>query len=152
MKKLAIIAVLSALLGVSCATFPPRSGTVIDDTIAPEETATIYFMFFRPDSYMNNPVNRRRSRLISVPAGDAQFTGEIKYRARWGGVRVRFREKDARFVHEFEGGKEYWAIVDFWNGRWGLNLYEEEIKKRISLPLHRTHIGFFPFDPPVVFR
>jgi len=151
MKKLLILLAIAALMGVSCATHPPSSRTVWDKSVSPEQTASIFFVFFKPADYNNNPLGKKKNKVVSIPAGNAEFTGNINYSAKWSGIRVKFKEKGAIFSFDFEGGKEYWAIADYWNGEWGIILYEDEIKKRFSFPPHSKFIGFIPFDPAVTF-
>jgi len=152
MKKLPILLTLAVLLGVSCATYPPSSTTVWDDSVPPEQTAKIFFVMYKPVEYNNNSLGKKVSKVVSVPAGFTEFTGDINYKAKWNGSRVKFKEKGAVFSCTLEGGKEYWAIADYWNGEWGIILCEDEIKNRLDFPPYSTFIGFIPFDPPVFFK
>ena len=152
MKKISILLTFTVILGASCATYPPSAKTVWDDSLPPEQTANIFFIFYKPTGYNNSSLGKKSNKVVSIPAGFTKFTGDIDYSARWRGIKVKFKEKDANFSCTFEGGKEYWAVVEYWNGKWGIDLFEDEIKQRLDFPPHKTLIGFIPFDPPIDFK
>jgi hypothetical protein len=150
MKKLVFVsgAVLSVLLMFSCST----TGTVWDESVPPERSAKILFNYYKPKSYNGITFNKRNFTIVTLPAGDAAFIGDIS----WGNVSYSFSAKNAAFSCKLEGGKEYWAVVSFEYNKdakrriWGIRLYNDVIKLRVGFPPEDKLLGFIPFDPPVI--
>jgi hypothetical protein len=156
MKKLVSVpgAILFALLVFSCSSF--LKGTVWDDSIPPERSAKVIFFFYKPKSYNGITVNTRDFRIVTLPAGNATFTGDVVWGQRAGNVQYNFRTKDAVFSCKLEEGKEYWATVyyeydkDTKRRTWGIYLYNDVIKIRVGYPDDDKLVGFIPFNPPVI--
>jgi hypothetical protein len=154
MKKFVFVfcAVLAVLLMVSCST----AGTVWDDTVPLEQSAKIVFSFYEPTSYNSIAVNKKDFRLVTIPAGNATFTGDVAWFWYAGNVRYNFEAKDAVFSCKVEGGEEYWAVVGYKYDEdakqkiWGIHLYNDVIKVRVGFPGEDKLVGFIPFNPPVI--
>jgi hypothetical protein len=136
---------------LSCAT-----GSVWDASVPPEQSAKIAFSFFEPTSYNQVPVNKNDFAIVTIPAGPAEFSGDIAWMSYGAHTRLNFNVKDAVFSCELERGKEYWAVVvskfDEHNKFyvWGINLYNDEIKLRVGFPDNDKLVGFIPFNPPII--
>jgi hypothetical protein len=129
---------------------------VWDDSIPPEQSAKIAFIFFEPKSYNRIIVDKKEFRIVTIPAGTVEFTGDIAWFGYGANVRYDFDVKDAVFSCKLEGGKEYWALVSFEyseetkNRLWGIKLYNDEIKVRVGYPDDDKLVAFIPFNPPVI--
>jgi hypothetical protein len=152
MKKIGVLfcGLLFVLIAFSCST----TGTVWDDSVAPEESAKIAFYNFDPTSY--NQIRVEKFRFVTIPAGLAEFSGDVAWSSNAGYVRYYFNSKDAVFSCKLEGGKEYWAIAGYQYDEkneariWGIFLYNDAIKVRIGFPGEDKLVGFIPFNPPVI--
>ena len=161
MKKLWVIAG-SVLLFFSCASM--FKGTVWDPSIPPEECAKICFIQFEPTGYNGINVDKKAFALVNIPAGTAQFSGNINW-GYWYYIGNRrytysFKKEDVIFSCALEAGKEYWAFIstrkenendkENENIIWGIDLYEAEIKVIVGTPGSDKLIAFIPFEPPVI--
>jgi hypothetical protein len=136
----------------SCST----AGTVWDDSVPLEQSAKIVFVYFEPTSYNRIIVDKKEFKIVTIPAGAAEFEGDVAWFDYGANVRYDFRVEDAVFSCKLEGGKEYWACVSYKyneeakNRIWGISLYNDEIKNRIGFPGDDKLVGFIPFNPPVI--
>jgi hypothetical protein len=153
MKKIGLVfcIILFGCLVSSCVS---PSTFVWDDTIPPEQSAKIHFIYFTPTSF--NGINVNPKATFSVfPAGNTTFSGNVRWLQGQGStITYRFNVDGAVFSYNLEGGKEYTAIVGY--------QYNEEIKRRVwgiglfrditfgRMTTNDRHIGFIPFDPPVL--
>jgi hypothetical protein len=154
MKKTGVIGIVwLAFIMFSCGSF---TGTVWDDSIPLEQCARVWFHNFEPTSYNRIIVNSRDFRIATIPAGIAEFSGNVAWSSTQGNVRYFFNSKDAVFSCKLEEGKDYWAFAGYKSSDdkkhriWGIYLYDDEIKARIGFPGEDKLVGFIPFDPPVV--
>lgn len=155
-KKLVVLLCVGiSLMSLSCGS---TAGTVWDDSVPPEQRAKIYFAYFEPTSYNQMPVNKKTGLVVSFPAGNAAFQGDVNWFVPgWVEDEMgthRFRAKDVGFSCKLEGGKEYYIIVTNKEEKnrliWGIELYNDVIKNRVGLPPKEKLIGFIPFNPPVI--
>jgi hypothetical protein len=130
------------------------TGTVWDDTIPPEQSARVWFMYFVPKSYNGIDVDAKKFRIATLPAGNAEFSGDIAWSNQGPYVTYTFRSKDANFSCRFEGGEEYiaWVTYEREQGKrvWGIALYKEKIAAKLGAPDKKNLVAFIPFDPPVL--
>jgi len=75
MKKISFFfcVVFASYIFFSCASF------VWDKTIPPEKSATIWFLYYFPASYNGINVNSRNFTKVTLPAGAAEFSGDVKW-------------------------------------------------------------------------
>jgi hypothetical protein len=103
-KTLSGFAVLigMAVLGV-CASHP----IYIDETLAVEKTAVLYFnyntTFFQPASYNGIPLKQKGFHII-IPAGQTTITGRMVVMA----GHTTYEAKNAEFTYDFEPNKIYY--------------------------------------------
>ncbi|MDR1506007.1 MAG: hypothetical protein LBI67_02790 [Treponema sp.] len=155
MKKAGLLffSVVVTLVTLSCLS---SLGTVWDDSVPPGESAKIAFVFFEPASYNQIAVNKKDFRVVTVPAGAAEFAGELVYTTVAGNLMQEFHAKGAVFSCVLEAGKEYWAWGGYTDNEeetvrtWGIRFYEDKIKG--LGPGKGTLVGFIPFDPPITSR
>ena len=154
MKKIwSFFSILIVLVTLSCGS---TKGTVWDDSVPAEQSAKIMFLYFEPTSYNRILVNKKDFRVVFIPAGPAEFGGDIAWYSYGGNTKYIFESKDAAFTCKLEAGEEYWAVVTYKRDEekkrrvWGINLYKDEIKVRVGYPSEDKLVAFIPFDPPVV--
>jgi hypothetical protein len=150
MKKIGLVLciILFGCVMSSCLT-----SFVWDDTIPPEESARIWFIYFIPTSF--NGININPKANVSVlPAGNTEFSGNVRWSEGGGYVTFRFNANDAAFSCNLEGGKDYTALVIYEYNQeikkrvWGIGLYRDITNGR--WPGKDRLIAFIPFDPPVL--
>jgi len=151
-RRITLLCVICAVLvTISCST----TGTVWDDTIPPEQSAKIWFYCFVTKSYNGMDVPKK-FRIATLPAGDAEFSGDVKWSSAGYNVTYYFNAKDAGFSCNLEGGEEYIAWVTYerdkesGNRVWGIALYKEKITAKVGGPSKKNLVAFIPFDPPVL--
>jgi hypothetical protein len=143
---IAALVILNILLAGSCVTT-----TVWDDSIPPEESSKVMFVFFKPTSFNGIPI---KGGILIIPAGAVKFCGDVKWTDHGYQVTYTFKSKDANFSCELEGGKEYTAWVTSQYDEktkartWGVSLYHDI--KSVGYPKKENLIAFIPFDPLVL--
>jgi len=150
MKKLSF---LFCMVFFSCIAFSCLSTYVWDDKLPPEQSAKVFFVHYYPKSY--NGVNAKPFYLATLPAGAAEFCGDIQWSNRGVNTTTTFNQKDVNFSCNLESGKEYTAVATFEyieeteSLHWGIGLYKE-IKTYVgNTPPEERFIAFIPFDPSV---
>jgi hypothetical protein len=115
-KRLIVGASVLAVLVVlgACITTKP---VVFDESIPPEETADIFFMFLKPTSYNGIALKKWRQTITNqrIPQGEAVFVVDIDHPYVSG--------RDFVFAFNFEGGKEYYIIYVESDDVYGVNVY-----------------------------
>jgi hypothetical protein len=137
LKCVGIFAVL-ATLG-ACVTEP----VVFDESIPPEETATVNFAFLQPTAYNGIPVDKKKWVRTKIPQGETSFVVDIYGPDRESGVVVR----GSGFIinYNFEGGKEYSLYFAQKGDLYGADVYNAPLPK-INWPPEDALIGFVPFE------
>ena len=132
------------------------TGNVWDDTTPPEQSAKIAFVNYEPTSYNGINVDKKQFRLVTLPAGTIDFSGDVNWSSQGYNVRYYFNAKDAVFSCRLEENEEYWAFVgykpsdDKKSKIWGISLYKDTIKAKVGGPGDDKLVGFIPFNPPVI--
>jgi hypothetical protein len=149
MKKLYLCA-LVIFLTMSCST----TGTVWDNSIPPEESSRVMFWAFAPTSFNDIPIKLGMVKILTIPAGNIKFCGNVEWFAYGVNVKYTFSSKDASFSCNLEGGKEYTAWTSYKYDEenkvriWGIFLYHDI--KPVGYPPEDKLITFIPFDPLVL--
>jgi hypothetical protein len=149
MKNLYLCFVI-VLLTISCST----AGTVWDDSIPPEESAKVAFWQFDPTSFNGVPLKLGMLKFLTIPAGNTNFTGDVKWSDSGYNVKYIFRSEDASFSCNLEGGKEYTAWTGFEYDEenkvrvWGIFFYHDI--RIVGNPPKKKLIAFIPFNPRVL--
>jgi hypothetical protein len=132
-------------------------GIAGDNLVPFEQSAKIVFVYFEPTSYNQITVNKKEFRIVTLPAGAAEFVGDVAWFEYMGpNIQYNFDTKGAVFSCVLEGVKEYWAVVgykfneDNKTRTWGIYLYDDKIRNRIGFPGDEKLVGFIPFNPPVI--
>jgi hypothetical protein len=120
-----------AVLG-SCVTEP----VVFDETIPPEETATVFFAFLQPTAYNGIPVDKKKWVRTKIPQGEASFVVDVYGPVRGSGFIINYT---------FEGGKEYCLYFAQKDDLFGVDVYNAPLPK-VNWPPRETLIGFVPFE------
>jgi hypothetical protein len=162
-RKIPLLGVICAMLMLGACSSTGFRGFVWDDTVPPEQSATVFFWCYSPTSYNGVDVNPKDFRhYVRLPAGTSEFVGDVK----WSGntrqtVRMNlltetFEKKDTVFSCNLEGGQEYMAVVTYTYDEetkmrhWGIGLYRE-IKSFVGdTPPRERLVAFILFDPPVL--
>ena len=165
-KRIALFGVICAMLALGACSSTGFRGFVWDDTIPPEQSATVFFMYYSPTSYNGISVDPKDFRAyVRLPAGTSEFVGNIKWSGNntmgWSGNNTilytnTFNKEDAVFSCNLEGGEEYMAVVTYeYNEEanvrlWGIGLYRG-IKSFVGdVPPRDRLVAFILFDPPVM--
>lgn len=146
---------ITSLLGVICiiltAVSCSTTGFVWDNTLPPEQSAKIWFLYFTPKTY-NGVDFPSKVYMTTLPAGNAEFSGDIDWYNDVGNIRYHFTAKDVVFSYNLEGGKEYSAVVsrEHIEGAiedvWGIGFYRD-IKTFIgNKPPKDRLVEFIPFQ------
>ena len=150
-RKMTLLGVMCIMLiTISCST----SGTVWDDSIPPEESAKVWFLYFSPKTYNGIDVDTKKFYMATLPAGESTFSGDINWSSTNGNVTYRYNQQDVVFSCNLEGGEEYTAAVsreyieEIKDYVWGIGLYKE-IKVFVgNKPPQERLIVFIPFHSP----
>jgi hypothetical protein len=131
MQGAAVLAAF-AVLG-SCVTKP----VIFDESIPPEETASLVFVQLLPTSYNGITVDKMKWIWTHIPAGPAVFVCDINA--------YNVTGKDFIFVYTFEGGKDYCLYYDHDGENYGVNVYNS-LPPKVGWPPKDTLIAFVPFE------
>jgi len=150
MKKLSFF---FCVVFFSCNAFSCLSTYVWDKTIPPEQSAKVFFVGYYPKNY--NGVDAKPFYLATLPAGNAEFCGDIQWSDQGYNTKRVFQQKDVYFSCSFENGEEYTAVTTYEyieetsSLLWGIGLYKEISSYVGNSPPKERFIVFIPFDPPV---
>jgi hypothetical protein len=129
---------------ISCMTAKP---VVLDDSVPPEQSASIVLGYYTIKSFNQVEVNREKLKIVTVPAGDVTFTGDIDWvgDATKSGTYIYFgsgvggpphrtfviEAKDIGLSCTLEPGKEYWGLFGpYREEMWvALNIWSEDVWK-----------------------
>jgi hypothetical protein len=150
MTLFGVVCAMLMLMLFSCST----TGYVWDETLSPEQSATVWFMYFTPKGYNGMDILKDKVYLATFPAGDAELLGDIHWSNQGYNVTYIFDKSDVTFSCKLEGGERYSAIAgaryseEMQKRVWGIALYNEI--PNIGWPKEENLVAFIPFDPLIV--
>ena len=142
--RVVVVPLLALLLTFSM--FSCVTGSVWNKEVAADESAKIWFDGFEPTSYNGIDVDKKKFRIITLPAGKADFTGDIAAVYYEGNTKHIARVKDVSISLNFESGEEYWTTVRIYEGRWSIVVYKTKIQVRVGYPSDDRIVTIIPLQ------